>query len=337
MRRNPKIQRLRQSRPAIVGTGAYLPAKVLRNSDLERMVETSDSWIVERTGIRERRIAAEKECPSDMGAAAALMALERAGLAPNDLDLIIVATTTPDTLFPSTACHIQQKIGARKIPAFDLQAACSGFLYGLVMAYHMVALGTYPTVLVVGAEKLSSIVNWSDRNTCVLFGDGAGAVIVQQSTQGGQMIAHDLGSDGSQGQVLTVPAGGSRLPLTPENIGEGLQFIQMAGKKVFRLAIDAMETTARNCLKKAALQPEEVGYVIPHQANMRIIELLSERLHLPLKRFFTHLERYGNTSAACIPIALHEALTAGDIRPMEKVLLIAFGGGLTWASALLEW
>ncbi len=331
------MQRLREPKPAIVGTGAYLPAKILHNSDLERMVETSDHWIVERTGIRERRIAGEKECPSDMGAAAAAMALERAGLEPCDLDLIIVATTTSDTLFPSTACQIQQKIGARKIPAFDLQAACSGFLYGLVMAHHLVALGTYRTILVVGAEKLSSIVNWTDRNTCVLFGDGAGAVIVRQSTEGGQMISHDLGSDGSQGQVLTVPAGGSRTPLTAENIGEGLQFIQMVGKKVFRLAVDAMESTARTCLKKAGLPPEEVGFVIPHQANLRIIELLAQRLNLPLKRFFTHLERYGNTSAACIPIALHEALTTGRVRPEEKILLIAFGGGLTWASALLEW
>ncbi|QSR85062.1 beta-ketoacyl-ACP synthase III [Methylacidimicrobium sp. B4] len=331
------MQRLREPKPAIVGTGAYVPAKILRNSDLERMVETSDHWIVERTGIRERRIAGEKECPSDMGAAAAMMALERADLQPYDLDLIIVATTTSDTLFPSTACQIQQKIGARKIPAFDLQAACSGFLYGLVMAHHLVAQETYRTILVIGAEKLSSIVNWTDRNTCVLFGDGAGAVIVRKSTEGGQMISHDLGSDGSQGQVLTVPAGGSRMPLTAENIGEGLQYIQMVGKKVFRLAVDAMESTARTCLKKAGLPTEEVSYVIPHQANLRIIELLAERLNLPLERFFTHLERYGNTSAACIPIALHEALTAGEIRPEEKVLLIAFGGGLTWASSLLEW
>ncbi len=337
MRQSPKIQRLREPKPAIVGTGAYLPARVLTNSELERMVETSDRWIVERTGIRERRIAAETECPSDMGAAAALMALERAGLGPQEIDLIIVATTTSDTLFPSTACQIQQKIGARKIPAFDLQAACSGFLYGLVMAHHLVALETYRAVLIVGAEKLSSIVNWTDRNTCVLFGDGAGAVIVRQSVEGGQMVAHDLGADGSQGQVLTVPAGGSRIPLTAENIGEGLQFIQMVGKKVFRLAVDAMESTARTCLQRAGLPAEEVGYVIPHQANMRIIELLAERLNLPLKRFFTHLERYGNTSAACIPIALHEALTSGDVEPGERILLIAFGGGLTWASALLEW
>jgi len=337
VRPSPKTQQHREPKPSIVGTGAYLPAKVLRNSDLERMVDTSDRWIVERTGIQERRIAAEKECPSDMGTAAALMALERAGLTPEDLDLIIVATTTSDTLFPSTACQIQQKIGARKVPAFDLQAACSGFLYGLVMAHHLVALGTYRTILVVGAEKLSSIVNWSDRNTCVLFGDGAGAVIIQQSATGGRLLAHDLGADGSQGQVLTVPAGGSRLPLTAENVGEGLQFIQMIGKKVFRLAVDAMECTARTCLDKVGLPVDKVDYVIPHQANMRIIELLAARLNLPLKRFFIHLERYGNTSAACIPIALHEALTAGSIQPGEKILLIAFGGGLTWASALLEW
>ncbi|MGD9896108.1 MAG: beta-ketoacyl-ACP synthase III [Candidatus Methylacidiphilaceae bacterium] len=337
MRQSPKAQRLREPRPAIVGTGAYLPAKVLKNSDLEQIVETSDSWIVERTGIRERRIAAEKEFPSDMGASAALMALKQADLGADDLDLIIVATTTPDTLFPSTACQIQQKIGARKIPAFDIQAACSGFLYGLVMAHHLVALGSYRTVLVVGAEKLSSIVNWSDRNTCVLFGDGAGAVIIRQSAVGGQMLAHDLGADGTQGQVLTVPAGGSSLPLTAENIGEGLQYIHMAGKKVFRFAVDAMESTARNCLEKAGISVEKLDYVIPHQANLRIIELLADRLNLPLKYFFTHLERYGNTSAACIPIALHEVLTTRGIEPDEKILLIAFGGGLTWASALLEW
>lgn len=337
MRQSPKAQRLREPKPAIVGTGAYLPTRVLTNSDLERKVETSDRWIVERTGIRERRIADEKECPSDMGAAAALMALDRAGLEPREIDLIIVATTTSDMLFPSTACQLQQKIGARQIPAFDLQAACSGFLYGLVMAHHLVALGSYRTVLIVGAEKLSSIVNWTDRNTCVLFGDGAGAVIVRQSSEGGQMLAHELGADGSQGQVLMVPAGGSRIPLTTENIGEGLQFIQMAGKKVFRLAVDAMESTARACLDKAGIPAEEVGHVIPHQANMRIIELLADRLNLPLKRFFTHLERYGNTSAACIPIAIHEAIASGKIHPGDRTLLIAFGGGLTWASALLEW
>ncbi|VVM05452.1 3-oxoacyl-[acyl-carrier-protein] synthase III [Methylacidimicrobium cyclopophantes] len=266
-----------------------------------------------------------------------MMALERAGLRSEELDLIIVATTTSDTLFPSTACQIQQKIGARKIPAFDLQAACSGFLYGLVMAHHLVAMGSYQTVLVVGAEKLSSIVNWTDRNTCVLFGDGAGAVIVRHSSEGGRLLAHDLGADGSHGQVLMVPAGGSRIPLTAENIGEGLQFIHMVGKKVFRLAVDAMECTARACLEKANLPVEQVSCVIPHQANMRIIELLADRLKLPLKRFFIHLERYGNTSAACMPIALHEALTEGRIQPGERILLIAFGGGLTWASALLEW
>jgi 3-oxoacyl-[acyl-carrier-protein] synthase-3 len=322
---------------AIVATGVYLPRRVMTNADLEKMVDTSDEWIRSRTGIRERRIAEENEFTSDMGARAAEQALEQSGIDPKTIDLIIVATCTPDTTFPSTACHIQAKIGATKAAAFDLQAACSGFLYALVTAEQFISVGIYKTILVVGAEKLSSIVNWKDRNTCVLFGDGAGAVIVQPRAGARGILSFDLGADGMQTEILSLPAGGCRVPITPEVLAAGGQFLQMAGKEVYRYAVSAMNRSAEDCLEKAGIKPSALRWIIPHQANFRIIESVSQRLGVALDHFFVNLDKYGNTSAACLPICLHELNMAGKLERGDLLLMVAFGGGLTWAGAVMEW
>jgi 3-oxoacyl-[acyl-carrier-protein] synthase-3 len=322
---------------AIVATGVYLPRRVMTNADLEKMVDTSDEWIRSRTGIRERRIAADGEFTSDMGALAAKQALEQSGIDPKTIDLIIVATCTPDTTFPSTACHIQAKIGATRAAAFDLQAACSGFLYALVTAEQFISAGVYRTILVVGAEKLSSIVNWKDRNTCVLFGDGAGAVIVQPRPGARGILSFDLGADGAQAEILSLPAGGCRVPITPEVLAAGGQFLQMAGKEVYRYAVSAMNRSAEDCLEKAGIKPSALRWIIPHQANFRIIESVSQRLGVALDHFFVNLDKYGNTSAACLPICLHELNMAGKLERGDLLLMVAFGGGLTWAGAVMEW
>ncbi len=322
---------------SIAATGAYLPERILTNADLEKMVETSNEWILSRTGIRERRIAAEGETTSDMGARAAQQALDQSGIDPKTIDLIIVATCTPDTAFPSTACYIQAKIGATRAAAFDLQAACSGFLYALVTAEQFIASGAHKTVLVVGAEKLSSIVNWQDRNTCVLFGDGAGAVILQHREGGRGIVSFDLGADGTQTEILSVPAGGCRMPITPEVLKNRSNFLQMAGKEVFRQAVTAMNRSAEDCLEKAGIKPKDLRWIIPHQANSRIIEAVAQRLSVDMEHFYVNLDRYGNTSAACIPICLHELNTAGKLKQGDLLLMVVFGGGLTWAGAVLEW
>ena len=322
---------------SIVATGAYLPSRVLTNADLEKMVDTSDQWILTRTGIRERRIADEGEFTSDMGARAAEQALQRGGIDAKEIDLILVATCTPDTIFPSTACHIQYKIGATRAAAFDLQAACSGFLYALVTAEQFISTGAYKTILVVGAEKLSSIVNWRDRNTCVLFGDGAGAVILRHRPGGRGLLSFDLGADGAQTEILSLPAGGCRLPITPEILRAESHFLQMSGKEVYRYAVSAMNRSAELCLDKAGIKPAQLRWIIPHQANYRIIEAVAERLCLSLEHFIIHLDRYGNTSSACLPIALHETSQSRQLRQGDLVLMIAFGGGLTWAGAVIEW
>ncbi len=322
---------------SIVSTGAYLPKRVLTNAELEKMVDTTNEWILSRTGIRERRIADKDEFTSDMGASAAEQALKLGGIDPKSIDLIIVATCTPDTIFPSTACHIQHKIGATKAAAFDLQAACSGFVYALVTAEQFIAAGIYKTVMVIGAEKLSSIVNWQDRNTCVLFGDGAGAVILQHRDGSRGMLSYDLGADGAQTEILSVPAGGCRIPITPEAIDQRLQYLQMSGKEVYRYAVSAMNRSAEVCLEKAELVPSDLRWIIPHQANYRIIQAVAERLNVSLEHFFMNLDVYGNTSAACMPICLHELNMAGNLKRGDLLLMVAFGGGLTWASAILEW
>jgi 3-oxoacyl-[acyl-carrier-protein] synthase-3 len=322
---------------SILATGAYLPERVLTNAELEKMVDTSDEWILSRTGIRERRIAADDEFTSDMGARAAQQAIDQSGIDPKTIDLIIVGTCTPDTIFPSTACHIQNKIGATKAAAFDLQAACSGFLYALVTAEQFIAAGVYQTILVIGAEKLSSIVNWQDRNTCVLFGDGAGAVILQHRPGGRGLLSFDLGADGAQTEILSVPAGGCRLPITADVIKDRLHYLQMSGKEVYRYAVSAMNRSAEDCLEKAGIKPADLRWIIPHQANSRIIEAVAQRLGVAMEHFFVNLDKYGNTSAACLPICLHEMNMAGQLKQGDKLLMVAFGGGLTWAGAVLEW
>ncbi len=309
----------------------------MTNAELEKMVDTSDEWIMSRTGIRERRIAHKDEFTSDMGAAAAEQAIKLAGIDPKSIDLIIVATCTPDTAFPSTACHIQHKIGATRAAAFDVNAACSGFLYALVTGDQFIAGGIYKTVLVIGAEKLSSIVNWQDRNTCVLFGDGAGAVILQHRPNARGMLAYDLGADGAQTEILSVPAGGCRIPITQEVIDQRLQYLQMAGKEVFKYAVTAMNRSAEVCLDKAGIKAKELRWVIPHQANFRIVDAVAQRLNISLEHFVVNLDRYGNTSAACMPICLHETVMAGKLDRGDLLLMVAFGGGLTWASSVIEW
>jgi 3-oxoacyl-[acyl-carrier-protein] synthase-3 len=322
---------------SIVSTGAYLPSRVLSNADLEKMVDTSDEWILSRTGIRERRIAAEDEFTSDMGARAAAQALEQGGIDPQSIDLIVVATCTGDTIFPSTACYIQNKIGATRAAAFDLQAACSGFLYALVTAEQFIACGAYQTVLVIGAERFSSIVNWQDRNTCVLFGDGAGAVVLRHRPGSRGLLAFDLGADGSQTSILSIPAGGCRIPITPEVLDQRLQYIQMSGKEVFKYAVTAMNRSAEECLEKAGLKPSQIRWFIPHQANYRIVDAVAQRMNVGMEHFVINLDRYGNTSSACMPIALHETAMAGKLERGDLVLMVSFGGGLTWASTVLEW
>ncbi|MCE0522975.1 MAG: ketoacyl-ACP synthase III [Methylacidiphilales bacterium] len=335
--KTPKSTGSARRSASIISTGAYLPSRILSNADLEKMVDTTDEWILSRTGIRERRIAAEDEFTSDMGASAARQALELGGINPLDLDLIIVATCTGDTVFPSTACYIQNKIGATRAAAFDVQAACSGFLYALVTAEQFIVAGAYKTILVVGAEKLSSIVNWQDRNTCVLFGDGAGAVILQNRPGSRGLLAYDLGADGAQTGILSVPASGCRIPMTPEVLDQRLHLLQMAGKEVFKYAVNAMNRSAEDCLEKAGVKPDQVRWFIPHQANFRIVDAVAQRMNVGMEHFVMNLDRYGNTSSACMPIALHETNMAGKLNRGDLVLMVSFGGGLTWASVVLEW
>lgn len=326
--------------PSVIvsGSGSYLPADVLTNHDLTRMVETSDEWIVTRTGIRERRIATPGEATSDMALAACRAAIADAGLKPEDIDLLIVATITPDMLFPSTACLLQSKLKLRPIPAFDVEAACSGFIYVLDIARSMLRSGSFKHALVVGAEKLSSIVDWSDRSTCVLFGDGAGAVVLSQSDdQDVGVLDSLLGSDGEGGDILYMPGGGAVRPATEESVRAGQHFLKMNGKEVFKVAVRVMEKATREILERHNLTPDDVALVIPHQANIRIIEMLASRLGLPLDRFGLNIDRLGNTSAASIPLVLDEALRAGRIQRGDLVLMVAFGAGLTWGASLVRW
>ncbi len=323
----------------ILGTGSYTPSRILTNDELSRTVDTSDEWIVTRTGIRERRIAAPGEHTSDMGVKAAQAALADAKLTPADIDLLVVATITPDMPMPATACIMQQKLGLRAdVPCFDLNAACSGFLYSLDTASAMVATGRYRRALVIGVEKLSSVVDWKDRTTCVLFGDGAGAAVVGTSEQPGVgLLGTKLGAYGEGVDLLYISPGGSSNPLTPESIANGGPTVKMKGKEVFKLAVRAMDEAARDILEQHHYTADHINLVIPHQANRRIIEAISQYLELPMDRFFVNLDRYGNTSAASIPIALDEARRAGLIKSGDLTLLVAFGAGLTYASALIRW
>src|SRR3954452_18611569 len=322
---------------SIVGTGSYLPERVLTNADLMKIVDTSDEWITTRTGIKERRIAAKDEQTSDMASKAALKALEQAGVAPIDVDMILVATATPDMLFPATACFVQKKIGATNAACLDIAAACAGFLFGIEIAQQFITSHTHDVVLVIGAEKLTSITNWTDRNTCVLFGDGAGAAVLRHRGSTHGVVSTHIGSDGRFSDILFMPGGGSRTPITAENAHMNLVTIHMTGKEVYKQAVIAMLSAAQKALDKAGLTIEDISCVIPHQANLRIIEGIADRLKIPLDRFYVNLDRYGNTSAAAVAIALDEANRTGRIKHGDYVLMVVFGGGLTWASTVIEW
>src|SRR2546426_71343 len=340
MKRQPRLTP-RSNKPlrtaSIIGTGSYVPEKILTNADFSRMVDTSDEWITTRTGIKERRIAAKGEDTSDMGAKAALKAIEQAKISPKEIDLILVATATPDMLFPATACFVQKKIGATNAACLDISAACAGFLFGLEIAQQFITSHTHDTVLVIGAEKLTSITNWTDRNTCVLFGDGAGAAVLRHRGSAHGVISTHIGSDGQFADILFMPGGGSRCPITRDNVDMNLATIHMTGKEVYKQAVTAMVKASRKVLADAGLTADDVACVIPHQANLRIIEAIADRLEIPLDRFYVNLDKYGNTSAAAVAIALDEANRSGRIKHGDYVLMVVFGGGLTWASTIIEW
>ncbi len=320
----------------IIGTGSYAPEKVLTNKDLEKMMDTSDEWITSRTGIKERRIAREDEATSDISYEAAKIALEDAGIKPEELDLIIVSSVTPDMAFPATACLVQDRLGAKKAGAFDLEAGCSGFVYALSVGWQFVATGVYDKVLVIGAEVLSKIVNWEDRNTAVLFGDGAGAAVLAPVDEPG-ILSCELGSRGDGGELLKMEAGGSRLPASIETVKEKKHTIYMAGNEVYKFAVRIMGEASLRVIEKAGLKKEDVDFLIPHQANIRIIDSARKRLGLPEDRVYVNLDKYGNTSSASVAIALDEAVRKGKIKKGDNLVLVAFGAGLTWAAVALRW
>jgi 3-oxoacyl-[acyl-carrier-protein] synthase-3 len=331
-------RRLDPRRVAIAGTGAYLPHRVLTNADLEKMVETSNEWIVTRTGIRERHIAREDEAASDMAAPAARQALERAGLAPSDVQMIVVATITPDMVFPNTACFVQNLIGARNAYCLDVSAACSGFLYAMDLARSHVACGAVDSALVIGAEKLSAITDWEDRSTCVLFGDGAGAAVLRPASTGHRgILSSYMGSDGSLANLLHIPGGGSRNPTSRDTIHQRLHYIKMTGNEVFKHAVRCMCDAGQRALQLAGLTMDDVALVVPHQANMRIIQAIASRLGNCADKFFVNLDRVGNLSAASVPVGLDEAATSGRLKKGDIVLSVVFGGGFTWGASVFEW
>lgn len=321
----------------ILGMGYYVPEKVLTNYDLEKIVDTNNDWIVDRTGIKNRHIAAPEQATSDLAFIAAERALADAKVAAEDIDCVIVATETPDTKFPSTACLLQNMIGAKNAAAFDLSAGCSGFVYALSVANGLIVSGMYKHILVVGAETLSRILNWEDRNTCVLFGDGAGAAVVGQVEDGYGIIGFDMGADGSGGPYLMQPAGGSRKPASHETVDAHEHSVHMDGSEVFKFAVKIMASTSLRVLEKASLKSEDVDLLIPHQANIRIINSAAKRLNLPKEKVFVNVDKYGNTSAASIPIALCEARDQGLLEKGKNVILVGFGAGLTWAAIALKW
>ena len=327
-----------QIKVAIAGTGSYVPERVLTNSDLEIMVNTSDEWITTRTGIKERRIAAEDEFTSHMAVKASRKAIEQAGISPSEVELIIVATITPNTLTPATACYVQHELGAHQAVAFDISAACSGFLYAMRLAERMISGGTCKNALILGAEKLSAFVNWDDRSTCVLFGDGAGAALLKRAREEeGQILAIDIGTDGGQTDLLNIPGGGSACPITQENADQRLSTLAMVGTDVFKQAVTRMRDSANSVIERSGLRPGDIKLLIPHQANLRIIEAITKRIEIPEDRVFVNLHKYGNTSAAACAIALDEAHRAQKFGPGDHIVMVAFGAGLTWASAAIRW
>jgi len=322
----------------LLGTGSYTPEKILTNQDLEKIVDTNDEWITTRTGIRERHIASDDQATSDLALIAAQRALESAGLEASELDLILVATCTPDMAFPSTSTLVQHRLGATNAFAMDLGAACSGFIFALETARNFLQGGKYNTALVIGAEKMSSLLNWEDRSTCILFGDGAGAAIIrnEEGTAGG-LGPCILGSNGSLSKLLSVPAGGTRIPITSKVLEERSNTITMSGQEVFKHAVVNMTKTAKKLLKEAGWKPEELAMVIPHQANHRILEAIRTRVGVEKENVFVNVDKYGNTSAASIGIALDEAVKQGRLKPGDRAMILAFGAGFTWGGMLFEW
>jgi 3-oxoacyl-[acyl-carrier-protein] synthase-3 len=331
------IGRANGSPVSITGLGWHVPERVLTNDELARMVDTSDEWIQERTGIRERRIAAPEEAMTDLALPAARDALAHAGVDAVDLDLVVVATVTPDTMFPTTSALMADTLGASKAAAYDLLAGCTGFMYALAQGYGMVAAGLSERALVVGGDVLSKIVNWSDRSTCVLFGDGAGAVVLERAENGGGFLGFELGADGGGGRHLTLPAGGSRLPASPETVETQQHFVHMNGPEVYKFATRVLVSSAQAVLAECGMSMDDVDVYVPHQANVRIIDHASRLLGVPKERVVVNVDRYGNTSSGSIPLALADAASDGRLRPGQVVLMTGMGAGLTWGSAVMEW
>lgn len=324
-------------RASITGIGSYLPNKVLTNFDLEKMVDTSNDWIIQRTGIKERRIVENGVTTSDIATQASLRAMEDAGVSPKDLDMIITSTITPDHIFPSTSCYIQQKLGATRACAFDILAACAGFIYAMSIGQSFINSGAMKTVLVVGAECLSKITDYTDRTTCVLFGDGAGAAVIQRDPIKHEILSSHLAADGSEADVLIMPGGGARNPASLESVQQRLHYIQFKGKEVFKLAINNITNLILETTRENGLTLNDIDLIIPHQSNLRIIEATMEKLGLPMEKAFVNIDKYGNTSSASVPIAIDEARKEGRLRKGNIVMLVAFGGGLTWGSSVIRW
>jgi 3-oxoacyl-[acyl-carrier-protein] synthase-3 len=320
----------------ILGTGSYFPEKILTNYDLEKMVDTNDEWIVTRTGIHERHIIAPGQASSDLALGASNEAIKSAGIKPEDIDLILVATVTPDMLFPSTACFLQTKLGLKDMPAFDMLAACSGFIYGMATAKAYIESGMYKTVLLVGADCLSCITDWTDRNTCVLFGDGAGAVILQASEDSNSILSVNLGADGSYAACLNLPGGGSAKPTTHQTIDDKQHTMHMEGREVFKNAVPKMVQAASAAISKAGISLQDIKLFIPHQANMRIIQAVAKKLDIPMEKVFVNIHKTGNISSATTITALDEAIKTGKLNSGDKVVLVAFGGGFTWGACVIE-
>lgn len=321
----------------ITGTGSYAPRKIITNHDLEKLVDTSDEWITERTGIKQRCVAEKGQSTSDLAYEASVKALKAAGLSAQDLDLILVATLTPDTYLPSVSCVLQSKLQAKKAAVFDIYAACSGFIYGLSIASAYIKSGMYSNILLVGAEVLSRFTDWEDRNTCVLFGDGAGAAVIQRYSGKRGILSTHLHSDGSLGDLIQIPAGGATHPSSHDTVHKRMHFIKMKGNETFKVAVRALEDVVQEALEFNNVRAEDIDLLVPHQANLRIIQAMAQRLNMPMEKVVLTIDKYGNTSAASIPMALDEAVRAGRIEEHNLILLEAFGGGLTWASALLRW
>jgi 3-oxoacyl-[acyl-carrier-protein] synthase-3 len=328
---------LEKKHAGIIGIGSYVPEKVITNGDLEKIIDTSDTWIVERTGIRERRVVGAEQATSDLATIAAERALADAGVSAEELDLIIVATVTPDMVFPSVACLVQNNLKAVNAAAFDLTAVCSGFMYALVTGSTFIQTGMYKKILIIGAEALSTITDWTDRNTAILFGDGAGAAVLAEVPEGFGVLGVHLGAEGAGGDLLKMPAGGSRLPATAETVAQRLHYTRMDGNEVFKFAVKVMGEAVKQALEMANLTTADIDYLVPHQANIRIIQSAAKRVGMPMDKVVVNVDKYGNTSAASIPIALDEAVKDGKIKKGDTIAMVGFGGGLTWAASIVKW